>query len=112
MKNQSKRPARRSDGRIIGTFDGRSLRLKRKRSKHWYRALDGWSIDLNVLVAAADAGVELVVIEDTETGETYEVGLDDFLTYGTVIDHGAGTQVALPLKYWLRSSMPQLRLSF
>jgi hypothetical protein len=58
------------------------------------------------------SGVELVVIEDTETGEIYEVGLDDFLTYGTVIDHGAGVQVALPLKYWLRSSMPQLRLGF
>jgi hypothetical protein len=110
--NRSNRPARRNDGRIIGTFDGRSLRLKRKRSRHLFRSLDAWSVDLSVLVRAADAGVETVVVEDTETGETYEVGLDDFLTYGTVIDHGAGTQVALPLKYWLRSSMPQLRLSF
>jgi hypothetical protein len=69
MKNQSKRPARRSDGRIIGTFDGTVLRLKRKRSKHWYRALDAWSIDLGLLVRAADAGVETVVVEDVETGE-------------------------------------------
>jgi hypothetical protein len=52
------------------------------------------------------------VVEDVETGETYEVGLDDILNYGTVIDHGAGVQVALPLQYWLRSSMPQLRLGF
>jgi hypothetical protein len=112
MNNQSKRPARRSDGRIIGSFTGKTLRLKRKRSRHWYRVLDGWSIDLSVLVRAADVGVERVVIEDTETGEIFEAGLDDILNYGTVIDHGAGVQVALPLQYWLRSSMPQLRLSF
>ena len=108
--NQPKRPARRNDGRIIGSFDGTVLRLKRKRSRHLFRSLGAWSIDLGLLVRAADAGVELVVIEDTETGETYEVGLDDFLNFGTVIDYGAGVQVALPLQYWLRSSMPQLRL--
>jgi hypothetical protein len=110
--NQPKRPARRNDGRIIGSFDGTVLRLKRKRSRHWYRALDGWSIDLSVLVRAADAGVESVVVEDTETGEIFEAGLDDILNFGVVIDHGAGAQLALPAKYWLRSSMPQLRLSF
>jgi hypothetical protein len=108
MKNRSKRPARRSDGRIIGTFDGKVLRLKRKRSRHLYRSLDAWSVDLSVLVAAADAGVERIVIEDTETGETYEVGLDDFLNLGVVIDHGI-PQVALPLAYWSRSSALQLR---
>jgi len=112
MNNRSKRPARRSDGRIIGTFGGTTLRLKRKRSKHLYRALDAWSVDIGLLVSAADAGIERVVVVDSESGETYEVGLDDILNYGTVIDHGAGTQIALPTKYWLRSSMPQLRLSF
>jgi hypothetical protein len=50
------------------------LRLKRKRSKHLFRSLDAWSVDLSVLVRAADAGVETVVVEDVETGETYEVG--------------------------------------
>jgi hypothetical protein len=108
--HRSNRPARRNDGRIIGTFDGTVLRLKRKASKHLYRALDAWAIDLATLVSAADAGVETVVVEDVETGETYEVGLGDILNYGTVIDHGDGVQVALPAKYWLRSSMPQLRL--
>ena len=110
MNNQSKRPVRRSDGRVVGSFDGTTLRLKRKRSKHLFRTLNSWCIDLDVLVRAADADVETVVVEDTETGETYEVGLVDILSYGTVIDHGAGVQVALPLQYWLRSSMPQLRL--
>jgi hypothetical protein len=108
--NRSNQPARRNDGRIIGTFDGTTLRLKRKRSKHLYRVLDAWCVDLGVLVRAADAGVERVVIVDSESGETYEAELDDILNYGTVIDHGAGVQVALPLRYWLRSSMPQLRL--
>ena len=106
--NRSKRPARRGDGRIIGTFDGTVLRLKRKRSRHLYRLLDAWAIDLTTLVRAADAGVETVVVEDVETGETYEVGLGDILNYGTVIDHGS-PQVALPLAYWSRSSALQLR---
>jgi hypothetical protein len=110
--NRSKRPARRNDGRIIGTFDGTTLRLKRKRSKHLYRVLDAWCVDLGLLVRAADAGVERVVIVDSEANETYEAELNDILNYGTVIDHGAGTQIALPTKFWLRSSMPQLRLSF
>jgi len=112
MNNRSKRPARRNDGRIVGMFDGTTLRLKRKRSKHLYRLLDAWSIDLATLITAADAGVERVVVVDSESGETYEAELDDILNYGTVIDHGDGVQVALPTKYWLRSSMPQLRFGF
>ena len=106
--NRSNRPARRNDGRIIGTFDGTTLRLKRKRSRHLYRALDAWCVDVATLVRAADAGVQFVAIEDTETGETYEVGLEDFLNFGVVIDHGS-PQVALPLAYWSRSSALQLR---
>jgi hypothetical protein len=112
MKNQSKRPARRSDGRIIGSFDGTVLRLKRKRSKHWYRALDAWAVDLVTLIRAADAGVETVVVEDVESGETFEVALDDFLNFGIPINHGGGTQLALPIKHWLHSSMAQLRFGF
>jgi uncharacterized radical SAM superfamily Fe-S cluster-containing enzyme len=108
--NRSNRPARRNDGRIIGSFDGVTLRLKRKRSRHLYRVLDAWAIDLATLVSAADAGVERVVVVDSESGETYEAELDDILNYGTVIDHGFGTQVALPLQYWLRSSALQARL--
>ncbi len=110
--NRSKRPARRSDGRVVGTFDGTTLRLKRKRSKHLYRALDAWSIDLSTLVHAADAGIESVAIEDVESGETFEVGLADLLNHGVVIDHGAGVQVALPIKHWVSSSSLQMRLSF
>jgi hypothetical protein len=110
--NRSKRPARRNDGRIIGTFDGTTLRLKRKRSKHLFRALNSWCVDLGLLVRAADAGVERVVIVDSEANETYEVGLDDFLNFGVVIDHGAGVQVSLPLHYWHRSTTPQQRFSF
>jgi len=106
--NRPNRPARRSDGRVVGTFDGTTLRLKRKRSKHLYRALDAWAVDLATLITAADAGVESVVVEDVETGETFEVGLDDFLNFGVVIDHGS-PQVALPLAYWSRSSALQLR---
>jgi len=108
--NRSNRPARRNDGRIIGTFDGTTLRLKRKRSKHLFRTLDAWAINLSVLVRAADAGVERVVVEDTETGEVFEAGLHDILNYGTVIDHGFGTQLALPLQHWVRSSALQQRL--
>ena len=110
MNNQSKRPARRSDGRIIGSFDGTTLRLKRKRSRHLFHALNSWCVDIATLVRAADAGIERVVIEDTETGEVYETTLDDFLNLGVPVDHGSGAQLALPLRYWLRSSMPQLRL--
>ena len=108
---KANRPARRGDGRIIGTFDGTTLRLKRKRSRHLYRALDAWCVDLGVLVRAADAGVETVVVEDVETGETYEAGLDDFLNLGIPINHG-GAQLALPIKHWLRSSWSQQRFSF
>ena len=107
--NRPNRPARRSDGRVVGTFDGTTLWLKRKRSRHLYRALDAWCVDVATLIRAADAGVQFVAIEDTETGETYEVGLEDFLNFGVVIDHGFGTQVALPLAYWSRSSALQLR---
>ena len=110
--HRSNRPARRNDGRIIGTFDGTTLLLKRKRSRHLYRVLDAWCVDLGVLVRAADAGVERVVVVDSESGETYEVGLGDILNYGTVIDHGAGVQVALPLQHWVRSSWSQQRFGF
>jgi hypothetical protein len=108
--HRSNRPARRNDGRIIGTFDGTTLRLKRKRSRHLYRALNSWCVDLATLVSAADAGVERVVVEDTESGETFETELGVLLSHGVAIDHGFGTQVALPLQYWLRSSLLQTRL--
>jgi hypothetical protein len=110
--NRSNRPARRRDGRVIGTLEGTTLRLKRKRSKHLYRALGAWCVDLDVLVRAADAGAEFVTIEDTETGETYEVGLDDFLNFGIPVNHGSGAQLALPLQYWVRSSALQMRFGF
>jgi hypothetical protein len=73
MNNRSKRPARRSDGRIIGSFDGTTLRLKRKRSRH----LVPCARCAGPLTSVCSSErlmrrIERVVVEDTESGEIYE----------------------------------------
>jgi hypothetical protein len=56
-------------------------------------------------------GAEQVCVEDLDSGQVYEVGIDDFFRLGLRVDFGHGAQLALPRSYWARSSTQQLRFA-
>jgi len=98
-------------GRVIGEVSGEVLRLRRRGSRHLLRQHDAWAVDVVALARAVELGVERVCVEDLDSGQVYEVGIDDFFRLGVRIDFGHGPQLALPRSYWARSSTQQLRFA-
>ena len=97
-------------GQVIGRIAGDVLRLGRRRSRHWLRAVRGWAVDVAVLARAAALGVRYVEIRDTEAAVTYRAPLAIVIECGVAVDYGHGRQIALPECHWEKSTAMQLRL--
>jgi len=54
--------------------------------------------------------VELLSVEDMESGKTYLAALSVIRKHGLELDRGFGLQVALPLRWWASSPGEALRL--
>ena len=67
-----------------------------KRSKHFFRAYNGWAIDEGVLTEHPDSKYELI---DTESGFTYQA-TGEVLREGSPVDYGHGRQRVLPVQEW------------
>lgn len=94
-------PARRHDGRVVGHVANGELVLARKRSRHWLRVANGWSVDVAVLAQAAALGATHVVVVDRESGTRYVAPLDAFREHGVHVSYGGhGAQLALPARFW------------
>ncbi|GFP35660.1 hypothetical protein HKBW3S43_01449 [Candidatus Hakubella thermalkaliphila] len=97
--------------RCVGEIDGRLFRKKVKKSCHLMRALDAWAVQAEVVERAQKEGIDMVVVEDVESGVTYLVPLDLLRQKGIQRDFGHGPQIFLPRRFWNKEAFGQHQLA-
>jgi len=86
--------------KVFGAGLGENFHRKVQLSKHLYRNLDGWGIDLWLLRELEYRKCKLIKFFDKEEDKQYEISLIDFKKYSSTIDHGFGVQLICPRKFW------------
>lgn len=87
--------------RFIGMLYNDTLHMDREKSKHFFRKLKAWAIDLETLHQRPD--IQNFILTDKENGTRYIAVRRDFDSYGQIISYQEHLkQVALPVQYWTR----------
>lgn len=90
-----------TDGRIIGWVKNDLSGTKVKGSMHMLQKPRGWAWDGPVIAAAEKMGGRRVEIFDRETGIEYWATISSFQVHGVKLDHGFGSQICLPIAFWI-----------
>lgn len=92
---QGKSPIRLRDGRVIGQREGAAAVFTVRRSRHYYRAIGGYSIDERVLREIA-SWCRAIRFRDVELGQDFEISFETFMRQGRPVDHGYGVKRVAP----------------
>ena len=79
-----------------------------RRERHFLRQLAAYAIDRAVLAALQGERVDLVRIEEEDTGHAFEIPLARFIALGQIVDLGFREQVAVPVRNWRTVGQPEL----
>lgn len=88
--------------RLIGNFEGGVFTSKRQSSKHLYKKLNAWGLDVKAYDGLLkNQKLHTVRIHDIDTQTTYSTKAENFKKYGSILHFKPHrTQVFLPLDYW------------
>ena len=78
-----------------------------RASVHFLKVPPAIAIDLFIFNNARSK-VKYVQVFEKEKGIFYTARVLDFVSYGFVINRGFGEQIALPMKYWEKSYIPDI----
>lgn len=96
--------------RIVGKVQNGVFLKKVKASVHFLHTPPAITFDVSSLRDAENAGAQLVMVIDKETGNEYQADLSVIWRKGFELDRGHGSQIALPLCKWSVSSGMQMGL--
>tara|TARA_Y100000310_G_scaffold58000_1_gene53148 strand:- start:1584 stop:1871 length:288 start_codon:yes stop_codon:yes gene_type:complete len=85
--------------KIIGRIEGDTFYKPVRASLHKLRSPEAWAIDASVF-ARHIKDLSSIVIEDKETGNTYQADVALFNEKKGTIDRGHGRQYFLTMNYW------------
>lgn len=95
------------DGRTIGRMEGNTLIMRRNVSKHFYRVLDAWCLNVEVI----NSGAEKFII-DTEQKQRYIITLPVIKALRAQVNlfvtFGQERQLAIPAQCWDKYSHENL----
>jgi len=78
-----------------------------RESIHFLRKPPAIAIDLKIFNTYKEF-IEYVQVYEKESGFYYTARKIDFIEFGFCIDRGHGKQIALQLKYWDKSRIPDI----
>lgn len=87
----------------IGTLENGIFSKNVQASKHLTRIFDAWGMNLDVYKKLPIG--TLVRIDDIEDKIRYQIGVEKFVENGIVKDLGAGEQIFLPRKFFVRMDL-------
>ena len=95
---------RQEDGelRLIGRVVDKRFFCIRYKSKHLYRKLDAWGVDINAIEDLSSKGkINSIVVLEKEEKKTYVTNVDEILEKGNYLHFKPHRpQVFLPRKEW------------
>jgi hypothetical protein len=113
--HNGKQPVYRSDGKVVGYTERKTLYKTVRGEKHMLQRPRGWAWDTEIIEEADRRGVSRVEIYDCVNQKTYIASIKDFWVYGVCINRGFGNQICLPIKWWeivLPGKPPAKQLAF
>jgi hypothetical protein len=91
----------------VYSLKGNVLFKTARESIHFLRKPPAIAIDLEIFNSKKDL-IEYVQVYEKEGGFYYTARKIDFIKFGIYLDRGYGKQIALPLKYWDKSKIPDI----
>jgi len=95
------------NGKTIGQIDGTALIMKRNTERHFYRVLNAWCLNIEVV----NSGVEKFII-DTEQRQRYVITLSAIKALRSKVNlfvtFGVERQLAIPVQCWDKYSFENL----
>jgi hypothetical protein len=95
------------NGKTIGKLEGKTLLMNRNHDRHFYRVLESWCINIDVV----NCGAERFVI-DTDNKERYTVSLSAIKALRSKLNmfvtFGQERQLAIPIQCWDKYSHSNL----
>jgi hypothetical protein len=101
------------DGKVIRLLNGKRLGVIRKdytfmafrkKSKHYFRFYDGWSMNKELLEHLRDFGIKFIEIIDTESNTIYRTSVESFFQKGITYVNTKGIkdeQLILPIQNFM-----------
>ena len=98
--DNSTKPIRRADGKIVAEVRGYYLTKTVSASRHFLRIPPAIANDIAGLKEAEALGATQVRVTDNESGKVYIAPLALIWEKGRELDRGHGRQQMLPISYW------------
>ncbi len=90
--------------KMIAQIDDGACVIQRSKDKHFYRVLDSWCLNYELVKELVEKEVTRIQIVDKKNAKIYEVDLSKVreLTkrFNTFLSFGSEKQVAVPLPLW------------
>lgn len=90
--------------KMIAQIDDGACVIERSKDKHFYRVLDSWCLNYDLVKELVEKEVTRIQIVDKKNAKIYEVDLSkvrDFSKrFNTFLSFGTEKQVAVPLPLW------------
>lgn len=96
--------------KYIGKLEGGTFSKTVKRKGHLFESRNAYAIDKNVVDVLKAKNTQIIKIKEKDTGDTYTITLNSFISNGIEINFEYGDQIATPLKYWTKHNSQQLPL--
>lgn len=99
--NRQGQALRLPSGKVVGRLFGSVAAFKVKRSRHFFRALGGYSLDAAIMDELGRLGVTRIEFRDSELGETFRISLAAFLAHAKPCpQYGFGRKVAAHERFY------------
>lgn len=101
-----------AQGKIIGYLENHTFLKRVHGSKHMLRKPPGWCISKQAFIAEVMPQADTIVVEDTETGVSYQCSMEVFAEHAFEIERGGfEPQLALGLNHWQVNTNENFQLS-
>lgn len=97
------------NGKTVGRVFGSVAAFTVRRSKHYFRAFGGYSLDAQVLTELERVGVSRIEFRDKELGQTFRVSFETFMARARPLpSYGFGAKVACHERHYQDDSTADL----
>lgn len=100
-KNKGGIPLRLPTGKAVGRLFGSAAAFKVKRSRHFFRALGGYSLDAAIVEELGRRAVKMIEFRDSELRETFKISVPSFVAHARPTpDYGYGSKLVCHERFY------------
>lgn len=99
LRKAAGEPIKLPEGFRVGKLVGSTAYFPVKRSKNFYGVMSSWTLDRE-MVSDLRGCATVIVLDDSETGNVWAVGFEDFVRSSKQTWNRSGCKLALQHRFW------------